>query len=81
MLLFLGPFWLFYVQPNGKFYGHLVHFVVIWYIFPRFGMLYRDKPGNPVTMYIGSQKHNFLFGEKLSNPRPLWHCSVASRPP
>jgi hypothetical protein len=24
--------------PNGIFYGHLVHFVVIWYIFNRFGI-------------------------------------------
>jgi hypothetical protein len=45
----------------GIFYGHLVYstaiwytlwtygiFVVIWYIFPRFGMLYREKSGNPV---------------------------------
>jgi hypothetical protein len=28
-----------YLWTNGIFYGHLVHFVVIWYIFPRFGML------------------------------------------
>jgi hypothetical protein len=36
-----------YIQPNGKFYGHLVHFVVIWYIFIRIGILYREKSGNP----------------------------------
>jgi hypothetical protein len=24
-----------------------VYFVVIWYIFPHFGMLYQDKSGNP----------------------------------
>jgi hypothetical protein len=28
------------LRPNGIFYSHLVHFVVIWYIFSRFGMLY-----------------------------------------
>jgi hypothetical protein len=31
--------------------SHLVHlrpFVVIWYIFPRFGMFYQDESGNPV---------------------------------
>jgi hypothetical protein len=27
------PFFLFYCQ-NGIFYGHLEHFVFIWYIFP-----------------------------------------------
>jgi hypothetical protein len=30
-----------------KFHGHLVYFVVIWYIFPRFGILYQEKSGNP----------------------------------
>jgi hypothetical protein len=25
----------------------LGNFVVIWYIFPRFGILYQDKSGNP----------------------------------
>jgi hypothetical protein len=34
--------------PIGKFNGHLLHFVVIWYIFPRFGLLYQEKFGNPV---------------------------------
>jgi hypothetical protein len=29
------------------FNGHLVYFVVIWYIFPRFGILYQEKSGNP----------------------------------
>jgi hypothetical protein len=36
------------LRPNGIFYGHLVHLVVIWYIFPRFGMLHREKSGSPV---------------------------------
>jgi hypothetical protein len=27
-------------------YGHLVYFVVIWYIFPRFGILDQEKSGN-----------------------------------
>jgi hypothetical protein len=29
------------------FNGHLVYFVVIWYIFPRFGILDQEKSGNP----------------------------------
>jgi hypothetical protein len=37
------------LRPNGIFYVHLVHFVVMWYIFTRFGMLYREKSGNPVS--------------------------------
>jgi hypothetical protein len=40
------------LRPDGIFYGHLVvpilvQFLVIWYIFPRFGMLHREKSGNP----------------------------------
>jgi hypothetical protein len=35
------------LRPSGIFYGHLVHFVAIWYIQSRFGMLYREKSGNP----------------------------------
>jgi hypothetical protein len=31
------------------FYDHLVYFVIIWYIFPRFGIFYKEKSGNPVT--------------------------------
>jgi hypothetical protein len=51
----------------GIFYDHLVYFVafwvcifcghslysmVIWYIFPRFGMLHQEKSGNPA--YVSS---------------------------
>jgi hypothetical protein len=35
------------LQPNGIFHGHLVHFAVSWYTFSRFGMLRREKSGNP----------------------------------
>jgi hypothetical protein len=35
------------LRPFGIFCGHLVYFIVIWYIFPRFGMLYQEKSGNP----------------------------------
>jgi hypothetical protein len=41
--------------PFGKFSIHLLYFVAIWDLlrpfgifFPRFGMLYREKSGNPV---------------------------------
>jgi hypothetical protein len=33
--------------PFEIFYGHLEYFVVIWYIFPRFGILDQEKSGNP----------------------------------
>jgi hypothetical protein len=49
------------MENAGIFYGHLEYFtvicniswpfgnaVVIWYIFPRFGILCQEKSGNPV---------------------------------
>jgi hypothetical protein len=43
----LWAFVLFYGHVMYVVYGHLVYFVVIWYIFPRFGMLCQEKSGNP----------------------------------
>jgi hypothetical protein len=34
------------LRPFGIFCGHFGYFMVIWYIFPRFGMLYKEKSGN-----------------------------------
>jgi hypothetical protein len=31
----------------GIFYGNMVYFVEIWYIFPREGKLYQETSGNP----------------------------------
>jgi hypothetical protein len=42
--------------PKGILYGQLVHFVVILYIFSRFGMLYREKSGNP-ALSLGCYHH------------------------
>jgi hypothetical protein len=54
----LGKFWstlhrlenVFYLmvilnilQTLGIFYDHLIHFVVIWYIFSGFGIMYQEK--------------------------------------
>jgi hypothetical protein len=49
------------MEDVSIFYGHLVRFMAIWYIlrtfvifygnlvyFPRYGMLYKEKSGNPV---------------------------------
>jgi hypothetical protein len=44
---------LYIVCPFGQFSGHLVYFMALWYIyghlvyFPRFGILWHDKSGNP----------------------------------
>jgi hypothetical protein len=37
------------LQPFGILYGHLLYFVVIWYIFPRFSMLRQEKHWSKVT--------------------------------
>jgi hypothetical protein len=37
--------------PFVIFNGNLVHFLVIWYIFLRFGMFYEVKSGNPVGQW------------------------------
>jgi hypothetical protein len=37
------------LQSFVTFQGYLVKFVVIWYIFPRFGILDQEKSGNPDT--------------------------------
>jgi K+-transporting ATPase A subunit len=48
------------------FYGHLVnftairyvlvYFMLIWYIFPRFGMLYQEKSGNPALQSVSREE-------------------------
>jgi hypothetical protein len=37
------------LRPFGIVCGHLAYVMVIWYVFPRFGMLYQEKSGNPAT--------------------------------
>jgi hypothetical protein len=63
-----GRCW-YILWPFGLFYCHLVYIVsiwymylmVIWYIFPRFGMLYQDKSGNPeATSDKGVEKSNIF---------------------
>jgi hypothetical protein len=34
-------------EEVGIFCGPLGYFLVVWYIFPPFGMLYQEKSGNP----------------------------------
>jgi hypothetical protein len=44
------------------FYGHLVYFVVIWYIFSHFGILYEEKSSNPVLpMYVEWNKWPWIL--------------------
>jgi hypothetical protein len=38
------------IWPFGPFYVYLVYLMVIWYIFPRFGLWYQEKSGNPAAL-------------------------------
>jgi hypothetical protein len=44
------------------FHGHLVYFVVLWYIFPHFGILCQEKSGNPAPVYSGKLAINVEKG-------------------
>jgi hypothetical protein len=46
ILVYFIIIWSF-LRPLEIFYGHLVYFVVNWYISPRFGILHQEKSGNP----------------------------------
>jgi hypothetical protein len=45
------------LQPLDIFYGHLVHFAVFWYIFSRFGRLYREKSGSPARLTLFANRY------------------------
>jgi hypothetical protein len=51
----------------GIFYGHLIYFVIIWYIFFHFGMLYQEKSGNPAPFAAV----NFDFRQKCRQRQTL----------
>jgi hypothetical protein len=55
ILVHLMIFWTI-LWPLAIFYGHLVYFVVIWYIFPRFGILYQENSGNPDSSDFSSKE-------------------------
>jgi hypothetical protein len=52
------------LSPFGKLYDNLVHFVLIWYIFSGFGIMYRQKSGNPVHVQF------FVWRKKKKIPFP-----------
>jgi hypothetical protein len=53
------------LRPLGIFCVHLVYFMVIWYIFPRFGMLYQEKSGNLVLKMTLKPIYKHLVGKML----------------
>jgi hypothetical protein len=84
------------MENLGVFYDHLVYFtaignillpfgifVVIWYIFPRFGILDQEKSGNPALVYdkFSARLPDGLLTFQNSNFGALWKileskCSV-----
>jgi hypothetical protein len=62
--------------PFGLFFGHLVYFVVIWYISPRFGMLYHEKSGNPARNPIFPRVELFNMCQLTSGSAPTKSCHV-----
>jgi hypothetical protein len=53
--------WYFYSNFVPIFCGHLLYFMDIWYIFPRFGMLQQKNLATPVT----SRRQIALLGSIL----------------
>jgi hypothetical protein len=62
------------MEGVGIFYGHLVYFTTVCYFythlvyfgtFYRFGMLHKEKSGNPETVIAGAQKNVSHSRKKL----------------
>jgi hypothetical protein len=54
------------VRTIGIFYDPLLHFVLIWYIFSRFGIVHQEKSGNPGR---GLDLHSEIgFTQQVSHP-------------
>jgi hypothetical protein len=70
ILVYFIIIWSF-LRPLEIFYGHLVYFVVNWYISPRFGILHQEKSGNPDGRTKQSL-HGELIQEKLRQARCVW---------
>jgi hypothetical protein len=49
------------IEDVGIFYGYLVYFTAIWYIFHRLGMLYQENSGNPGAM---ASTYHFVYFPK-----------------
>jgi hypothetical protein len=63
----LRPFSLFYVHPFGILWGHLLYFVVIWYILHPFGILCGHLVYFMVIKFIFSC-FGMLYQDKSGNP-------------
>jgi hypothetical protein len=67
------------------FYDHLVHFVLIWFIFSGFGIMHQNKSGNPgqISETIGSchlQRARFFTSyDSYNNYLVIWNRSYDRR--
>jgi hypothetical protein len=68
LVYILCPFGLFYSHWK-YFYSHLVYFVVIWYIFPRFGVLYTLEIWQPWQDWVSTYKHMLSDHSKATSCR------------
>jgi hypothetical protein len=49
-------------------HGHLVYFVLIWYIFPRFGKLSQEESGNSeVNQFIATEKKTVFWDASITD--------------
>jgi hypothetical protein len=65
------------LRPLEIFYGHVVYFVVIWYIFPRFGIFDWGKSGNPgLSVMPKDGMGNFPWSENENKNETVkkWSC-------
>jgi hypothetical protein len=67
------------MEDVGIFNGHLVYFVVIWYItFSRFGMLFQEQSGNLAAEADFSRPVVYILraGHEISYPGRRMHTQV-----
>jgi hypothetical protein len=64
--------------PVGLFYGHLLKFMVLWYIFSSFSILHQEISGNPATTARPGGKKNFR--ERSLGKQVVTVGSIKSRP-
>jgi hypothetical protein len=60
MFIYFMPIWN-NLWILGIFYDYLVNFVFIWYIFSGFGIMYREKSGNPCDQSKFMAQLNFVY--------------------
>jgi hypothetical protein len=66
------------LRPQEIYYCHLVYFVVVWYIFPRFGILYEEKSGNPGQVCVLASNLIFYSGSYFCRKSNLVQERVCS---